>query len=579
MKLEGEQTMTNAKRVLCILMAAVLLLALCACGGKTTSTDTPANNQPSSGGSSSSSSSNSGSSTTPKDTDKTIVNKDDGGAAAAAASGGEGIATAKTKPDTVTIGVSGWLGRFLDGAEPAPNLSACDAVYDSLFLIDQSSKEPYSFIIKEWEWVDDLTFKMTLKDGITFRNGDVATGQDLLFSCLQHVERGSINASSLGTIDPDACTVDGNTVTLKWSEPWGPGIFSRNMYLFDESWCREKGWDSYDWYENPNGSGPYKVTEYVTDDHITLELRDDYWNAANETFTVKKYILKYFADASALNMALRAGEVDITGVSAVNYESMVNDKNLNVHIMSRKLGTVLTFMFGSVNNPIFQDKAVREAFAYGVDWSAIGKIAYGAFYEPALSQLSEKSPYYVAQGTWEYNPEKAKQILADAGYKDGDLSVHYFAMTSGKDSAEAMKFYCEQMGIKCDLEFGDTTTGLMTWMKEGGSDFGFYNNINGVPNGESHETLNCFYIKGFTWCWYHDEDVRNAFLKAAKTTDDASRAAQYAELQKKAYEDIYFIPVCECVSSIGFNPDVFSDEEINAYTYTSSYLLLHQLGY
>ena len=158
-------------------------------------------------------------------------------------------------------------------------------------------------------------------------------------------------------------------------------------------------------------------------------------------------------------------------------------------------------------------------------------------------------------------------------------SVHYFAMTQDKDSAEAMKFYCEQMGIKCDLEFGDTTTGLMTWMKEGGSDFGFYSNINGVPNGEPHETLNCFYIKGFTWCWYHDEDVRNAFLKAAKTTDEASRAAQYAELQKKAYEDIYFIPINECVTSIGFNPKVFTDEEINAYTYTSSYLLLHQLGY
>ncbi len=560
--------MKSIRKILCVLLALMMVLALCSCGGKSGGETTP---EPAPSGDKE-----------PAKTDdggKVSEQTDDGGAASQAADGGAAVETA-AKPETVTIGVTGWLGRFLDGAEPSPNLTACDGVYDSLFLIDQSTAQPYSYILSDWGYEDELTFKMTLKDGITFANGDVATGSDLLFSVLQHIERGDISASSLGDLDLDNCKADGNVVTIKWKDAWGPGLTSRNIYLFDESWCREKGWDSYDWYEAPNGSGPFKVTEYVTDDHITLELRDDYWNAANEKFQVKKWIIKYYADQSTMYMALEKGEIAMAGLSSTDYTRLVNDTSSKLKIKTRAMGTTLNFFFGAVNNPIFQDKAVRQAIAHGVDWSAIGKLAYGDLYEPADSIVSTKSPFYKPQGVYEYNPDMAKQILADAGYKDGDIKIHLFEMNGAhKDFAEAFDYYCEAIGIQVDLEFGDVTTGLMTWMQDGGSDAGWYNNINGVANGDPHESLNCFYIKGFTWCWWYQPEVQERFLKAAHTTDEASRNEQYAELQKLAYDEYIIVPICECMSVIGYDPEVFSEAEMNAYTYTSAYTLLHALSW
>lgn len=561
--------MKQLKKALCLLMALVLVLALCACGEKAEPAAADEGKA------------EAAAPAEEKDTSAVVADVDDGGAAAAAASGeGEAVETAATKPESITMGVTGWLGRFLDGAEPSPNLSACDAVYDSLFLIDQSTAQPYSFILSDWGYEDDLTFKMTLKDGITFTNGDVATGEDLLFSVAQHIIRGDISASSLGSLNIETSYAEGNTVYLKWDQPWGPGVYTRNIYLFDKAWAEERGWDSYDWYEAPNGTGPFKVTEYVTDDHIKLELKDNYWNAANENFTVKEWTIKYFADNSTMTMALENGEVQLAGIAATDYARFADGSAEHIRIKTRAMGTVLTFLFGTENNPIFQDKAVREAIAYGVDWAAIGETAYGDLYSPADSFASVKYAYYEPQGTYEYNPELAAQILADAGYQPGDLKIHLFEMQGAHANfAEILDYCLEELGIEVDIEFGDTTTGLMTWMTEGGSDAGWYNNINGVANGDPHESLNCFYIKGFTWCWWYDEAVRNMFLDAASDVNPESRGAKYKELQKLAYDEVLMVPICECMSMIGYDPAVFSDEEMNAYTYTSVYALLHALSW
>lgn len=486
-----------------------------------------------------------------------------------------------SKPEVITVGTS-ILGRFLDGAEPSPNLHACDAVYDSLFLIKQDgSAEPYSYILDSWEWKDDVTFTMTLKDGITFTNGDVATGEDLLFSVLQHMERQDISASSLGPLNPSKCSFEGNTVTLVFDEPWGPGVVSRNLYLFDKSWCVEKGWDSQDWYNNPNGSGPYKVTEFVTDDHITIELKDNYWNAANENFTVKKWIIKYFADQSTMFMALEKGEIQLCGVGSTDYDRLIADGNDEIGIKYCSGGGNMNCFVATAFNKDLQDINVRKALAYGVDWAAIGEVTYGARYRQPTSILVPGSPYYENVGAYEFDPEVAKAALAEGGYAAGDIKLHIYSMPSEsyKNMCEAFQYYVSELGIECDIEFGDTTSALMTWMQDGTCDVGFYNNINGIPNCEPHESINCFYVKGFTWCLCYDQSIIDLCTKASHSVDPAVRDEAYAELQQRCHDEYLVFPVSEDGTLIGYRADTFTAEEIQAYTYSSSYTLLHPLSW
>jgi ABC-type transport system substrate-binding protein len=549
--------MKKAKIILCMLLALVMMFSLFACG-KTSQTGTSPN----------------ASSTAPSTSTSA--------APSTAPSTAPVSEPAVTKPSTIKLGVSGWLGRFLDGGQPAQNIPACSVVYDQLFYIDAATKEPYSKILSDWKYTDDLTFVMTLKPGITFTNGDKATADDLLYAITNHSERGSVFASWLGSLDLANCTSDGKySVTLKWTDPWGPGIYGTTLYLYDKAWCEKTGWDSQDWYSSPNGSGPYKCTEYVTDDHLTLELKDDYWNAANEKFDVQKWIMTYYPDPSTMYMALEKGDIAACAVSNnSDYQRWVTEQTKNVGMKVALSGDVYTFYVGPTCNPVFKDKAVREALAYGVDWAAIGDMMMGDLYTPATSILVDDSPYYKNVGAYSFDPDRAKQILADAGYKAGDIKIHDYEMSSpaSKNLAEAFQFYCQELGIEVTIEFGDVTSALTQWMTPGGSDVGWFANIFGIPDREPHKSLGNFYIPGFTWQLSDDQKVIDMCTQALKTMDKTERIKQYQEIQQYVYDNVLIFPVYASTSVVGYRSDVFTQDAIDKYIYSSSNFDLHGLS-
>lgn len=548
--------MKKAKIILCILLALVMMFTLFACNkaGQTGTNPAATSAAPSDAAPSVSASSGAPASTEP----------------------------AITKPSTIYLGTSGWLGRFLDGGQPAQNIPACSVVYDQIFYIDAITKEPYSKILSDWKYIDDLTFVMTLKPGITFTNGDTATADDLLYAITNHFERGSVFASWLGSLDLANCTTDGkNTVTLKWTEPWGPGIYGTTLYLYNKAWCEKNGWDSQDWYSNPNGTGPYKCTEYVTDDHMTLELKDNYWNAANEKFDVQKWVIKYYPDPSTMYMALEKGDIAACAVSNnSDYQRWMTEQTKNVGMKVALSGDIYTFYVGPTCNEVFNDIRVREALAYGVDWAAIGKMMMGDLYVPATSILVSDSPYFKDVGAYPFDPDKAKQILADAGYKPGDIKIYDYEMSSpaSKNLAEAFQYYCQELGIEVTIEFGDVTSALTKWMAPGGSDVGWFANIFGIPDREPHKSLGNFYIPGFTWQMSNDQKVIDMCLQALKTMDKNERIKQYHEIQQYVHDNFLIFPAYASTSVVGYRSDIFTKDEMDQYVFSSSNFDLHGLS-
>ena len=552
--------MKKTRIILCSLLAIVMMLSLIACGG----TDQEASNPQGSPGAASPGASPGG--TSP--------------GASPGSSGGSEVVETIARPSSITIGTTD-LGRFLDGASPQQNVTACDGVYDSLFLIDPKTKLPYSEILEDWFYEDDLTFVMVLKPGIYFSNGAEAKSEDLLFSVTNHFERRSSFMRWIGDLDVESCYTRGEyTAVLKWNEPFGPGIWCNLIYLYNEAWAREVGWDSEDWFSNPNGSGPFRVAEYVTDEYIRLVLKDDYWKT-DVTYAVEEWIIRRYPDQGTMVMALEVGDIAFSEVPVTDFSRLSSTgAGLGVGVRPISAGSNQNFHVSAFENPIFWEESVRAALAYGVDWAAIGEMYMGDLYRPTSSSIISDSLFYLNVGAYEYDPVKARQILADAGYSDGDIQFSLFTMNRGDYRAlsEGLQYYCQEMGIVVDLEFGDMSAALARWTQEGNSDVGFMTYGAGSANSDPHHGLAHFYVRGNTWVYGFDDEVRELGLKAMQTVDFDTRLQLYHEFQQLVKDRYLIFPIYENTVVVGYRTEVFTEQEMNDYVIHPRYMRIHYLS-
>jgi ABC-type transport system substrate-binding protein len=315
---------------------------------------------------------------------------------------------------------------------------------------------------------------------------------------------------------------------------------------------------------------------------MVLEPKDAYWNSANEQFVVKKWTIKYYPDSSTLAMALDTGEVDIGGIAnSGDYSRWLSEGSDDVNMVIINSGSDQTLSLGTKNTKAFDDIKVREALAYGVDWSAIGEMVQGDLFIPATSNLPSNSLFYKNVGQYPYDPDLAKQILADAGYKDGDIKIHLVDMSVDyrQQLDEALQFYCSQLGIEVDLEFGDMTSALSAWLAPGGSDVGWQANVGGVPSGEPVLSMLNWPAGGFSWRDLTDQPLIDMLNEAQYTVNQEKRKELYADIQQYLHDNFIAFPAYECVTVLGYRTDMFTEEEIVQNTISDSNLTIRGLSY
>jgi len=536
--------MKNAKAILCILLALAMVFSLGACANSSK------DNSPAS-------SSNVGS------PDASLEPE-----------------TSVKAPESITIGRTGGLGRFLAGIAPIENQTACDAVFDSVFRTDPKTKQVFSDILESWEWTDDTTFVMKMKQNVVFSNGDPATADDLVFSYANHKERGSNYLNAFGLILDQCVATDKYTATFKFERPYNM-FTSMIIYLVDKKWSLEVGWDSQEWY-NPVGSGPYKCTEYVSDDHLTLVARDDYWNKDAGPIAVKQFIIKNYPDSATMFMDLETGNIDFCEVQSTDYSRFLTDGGEGFSCALVPLGCNLFFHFGFLNNPIWKDQKVREAIACGINWEELGKVTLGDMYISAKSLVPESSPEFLNTGVPKFDQEKAKQLLAEAGYSAGDLKLKTFTMQANlyKNSCESFQFYAQQIGIDVTIEYGDVSTAIAKWVDPaGGIDFGIFYVPQSNPGGSLRIGLwNANELHGVTWAYIDDDEFQKAFTDVVYTTDKDLSLKSAKECQQLSFDRTLMVPIAEMTAAIGYRTDVFNEQLAKDYFVTNGNYQIGRLG-
>lgn len=310
-------------------------------------------------------------------------------------------------------------------------------VYDGMTRIEESDLSVGPALADEWTVSDDgLVYTFTLREGATFQNGDPVTAEDVVYTLNRSVSPDVKNqyAFFLGPIEGSAevgegtaetmsgvKALDDRTVEITLTAPAGyfPSLVALWPYwLVDRKVVEEFGPE---WVDPPNivGTGAFRLVEQVVDSSYAFEANPDYFGGAPSLERVEVTIVPEPATALA---RYQAGEFDvIRNLSPATYRQVQGDDELKAEFHSEPQLRTTWINLRNDEAP-FDDENVRLAFNQAIDREAIVTVALGGLGAPASTFLPPGLPGSVAdeREPIPYDPEAARQLLADAGYPNGE---------------------------------------------------------------------------------------------------------------------------------------------------------------
>jgi len=288
-----------------------------------------------------------------------------------------------------------------------------------------------------WEIAPDgKTYTFHLRSGVTWHDGTPFTADDVIFSMDAQSDEatGSAYTSGFNATVASYTKIDDMTVEMVATDVMAQVVFLGNSYA---PIVAKHIWESVpheNWKDDPGstwsdaarivGTGPFKFSEYDASSNVARFVKNDAYYDSFFVPTIDEFIFQPWQDETAAIEALRAGQIDFyEGIPAPDTQSIIDDPTLDVAIYD-----TFSFSFYGTNldpekTPLFQDVKVRQALAYAIDRQSIvdnillgyGEVAQGS--QPTLSVA-----YAPDQITthYDYNPDTAKALLADAGWVDSD---------------------------------------------------------------------------------------------------------------------------------------------------------------
>lgn len=355
-------------------------------------------------------------------------------------------AAATAVEDTLIVGINAepnHLAGLLQGVDPNGKVSK--NLYNKLVKLDQNTNRIAPDLAESWQMVDDTTWKFPIRQGVKFHNGETMTAEDCLFSIQNNTYEWM-----WGAVDRDnSYCEDDYTLVIKTYEfyPALVAMLSSECPVVCKSAYEQLGEDGF--RRNPVGTGPYKFEEWIAGDSITLTRFDEYFE---EPAYYPDLVFRFIADDTTRSLSLENGEIDIAQDllgSQIDYLEMTG----TIDIVSFESLSMDYVGFNCQKEP-FSDPRVRQALRYAIDLDSMVKIAYGNTATPADGICSPSFVDYIpAEGEYVYTQdlEKAKSLLAEAGYPDGfKCNLMVTSKQSRVDMVEMLQNAWSQIGVEID---------------------------------------------------------------------------------------------------------------------------------
>ncbi len=433
--------------------------------------------------------------------------------------------------------------------DPAKTTQAGDRtlaanIYSGLVKFKPGTTEIVSDLADKWTLSDDgLVYTFNLKKGIKFHGtyGEV-TASDVKFSFERHFDDavGSVNKSDLSPIKsidvPDALTVK---ITLK--EPT-PGFMTRlawqSAYILSQKAVTALGKD---YGFKPIGTGAYMFSSWTPAQQIVLVANPDYFGGRPK---IDKLVFKVIKDETIALLAFNRGEVDAVPVKQLGSFRQASTMT-GVNMVRAPSSCVYVYYLNNTAKP-FNDVRVRQAVNYALDKDKLAKTVDNmtrispSVLSPMLFDYTADVPDY------EYNPEKAKALLAEAGFsKDTKITINYSQSYLYEELSLILKDQLTQLGLQ--VEVAPVDRAVVSKMR---TDKTYQILPGSITRFDTDQYLSTFFTTGASSnaMGYSNKKVDELIASARKLVDPNKRKDVYVQVQKLIAEDAAVIPVGSCDS-------------------------------
>jgi peptide/nickel transport system substrate-binding protein len=327
-------------------------------------------------------------------------------------------------------------------------------MWDSLLWVNEEGElEPA--LAESYEISEDGTeYTFYLRDDVVFHNGEPFNADSVVLTW-ERAANADYEYSYYFTNAESVEKIDDYTVKVTTPEP--DALFLRLMSdywaMIPPKYYEEVGEEGF--VEHPIGTGPFMFVEWVKGDHITMEANPNYWREGLPK--VKNLVFRPIPESSTRVAAIQTGEVDVVGrLSSEEAQSLLGVPNVKVirYPSTRIYYIAFNNLTTGVDQPT-EDPLVRQAMNYAVDVDAIIDALFDGFAQRATGYVAEGEMGYGVVEPFSYDPEKAKELLAEAGYPDGfemDFACPAGAYIFFEQVCEAVQGYLADVGIETNLE-------------------------------------------------------------------------------------------------------------------------------
>ena len=429
-------------------------------------------------------------------------------------------------------------------------------ICDDLLYRDPDTNEYKPLLAKSYKWLDTTTMEFELRQGVTFHNGEKFDADDVVFTLnfMSNPDNKVLVQRNVNWID--RCEKTGPyKVKLYLKKPFPSALeyLAGNLPIYPKDYYTEVG--SKGFGRKPVGTGPYKVVENEIGRKIVFERFEDYYkDSPKGRPAIRRLVQRTIPEVTSMAAELITGGLDwIYLVPKDQAEKMAKFKKLQVvKAESMRVGWLFMDAAGRTGENPFQKLKVRQAVAHAIDRDSISRNLVGG-QSRVIHSHCFPSQFGCTDDVmkYEYDPAKAKALLAEAGYPDGfEIDMYGYR---DRPYGEAMISYLRKAGIKANLKYlqysalrekiygNQVAFNFETWGSYG---------VNDVSNITGR-----FY--NFTEVDFaRDPQVRDWLAEGDSTIDPEKRKAVYKKALQRIAEQAYVLPLFTWVANYVYSKDL-----------------------
>ena len=399
---------------------------------------------------------------------------------------------------------------------------------------------------------DHLTYTFNLRQNARFHNGEPVTAEDVKFSFERY--RGA-SATLLKSKVKEVQAVSPSQVRIVLKEPWPDFMTFYGTTATGAGWIVPKkyvekvGEDGF--LKAPVGAGPYKVVSLKPGVELMLEAFEGYWRKAP---SVKRLVMRSIVDEATRAAALRAGEVDIayllTGPTAESIQKLSGYKVV-APLLSGAFWLELPDQWDP-KSP-WADRRVRLAASHAIDRAAVNKAETLGFSRLTGNMVPRIFQFAVPYEPPAYDPDRAKKLMAEAGYANGFDGGEFYPFPPYNSMGEAIQGYLQAVGIRTRARVMERAAYFAAWREK---------KLKGVilvvsaAYGNTATRLEPYVTRDGIYAYGSNPEVDDLFVQQSREGDAKKREALLHRIQKIIHDQVINVPIYDLAFIWGVGPRV-----------------------